>query len=46
MAENDRSYEAMKAVRKLGVGIAFDDFGTGYASLSLNRAGFAGDRLV
>ncbi|CAN7629705.1 putative bifunctional diguanylate cyclase/phosphodiesterase [Neorhizobium sp. LjRoot104] len=34
LADNDRSYEAMKAVRKIGVGIAFDDFGTGYASLS------------
>ena len=34
LADNDRSYEAMKAVRELGVGIAFDDFGTGYASLS------------
>lgn len=34
LADNDRSYEAMKAVRELGVGLAFDDFGTGYASLS------------
>jgi EAL domain-containing protein (putative c-di-GMP-specific phosphodiesterase class I) len=34
LADDDRSLEAMTAVRKLGVGIAFDDFGTGFASLS------------
>lgn len=34
LADNDRSFEAMRALRELGVGIAFDDFGTGYASLS------------
>jgi EAL domain-containing protein (putative c-di-GMP-specific phosphodiesterase class I) len=34
LADDDRSFEAMTALRELGVGIAFDDFGTGYASLS------------
>lgn len=34
LADDDRSFEAMTALRDLGVGIAFDDFGTGYASLS------------
>ncbi|WP_234894730.1 EAL domain-containing protein [Agrobacterium vitis] len=34
LANDDRSFEAMTALRDLGVGIAFDDFGTGYASLS------------
>ena len=34
LADDDRSLEAMTALRELGVGIAFDDFGTGYASLS------------
>lgn len=34
LADDDRSFEAMTSVRDLGVGIAFDDFGTGYASLS------------
>jgi diguanylate cyclase (GGDEF)-like protein len=34
LADDDRSFEAMTSVRNLGVGIAFDDFGTGYASLS------------
>lgn len=34
LADDDRSFEAMTSARDLGVGIAFDDFGTGYASLS------------
>ncbi len=34
LANDDQSFEAMTALRELGVGIAFDDFGTGYASLS------------
>ncbi len=34
LANDDRSIEAIMAARKLGVGIAFDDFGTGFASLS------------
>lgn len=34
LADDDRSLEAISALRELGVGIAFDDFGTGYASLS------------
>jgi len=34
LADDDRSVEAIAAARKLGVGIAFDDFGTGFASLS------------
>lgn len=32
--DDDRSLETLIALRALGVGIAFDDFGTGYASLS------------
>ncbi|UVC12553.1 EAL domain-containing protein (plasmid) [Rhizobium sp. TH2] len=32
--DDDKSLEAMTALRAMGVGIAFDDFGTGYASLS------------
>jgi len=32
--DDDRSLEAMTALRQIGVGIAFDDFGTGFASLS------------
>jgi diguanylate cyclase (GGDEF)-like protein/PAS domain S-box-containing protein len=32
--DNDKSLEALSALRAMGVGIAFDDFGTGYASLS------------
>jgi diguanylate cyclase (GGDEF)-like protein/PAS domain S-box-containing protein len=32
--DDDRSFEVMTALRELGVGIAFDDFGTGFASLS------------
>jgi diguanylate cyclase (GGDEF)-like protein/PAS domain S-box-containing protein len=31
---DDKSLQAMNALREIGVGIAFDDFGTGYASLS------------
>ncbi|GAK69477.1 putative signaling protein [Agrobacterium rubi TR3 = NBRC 13261] len=34
LADDDRSFDAMTLARDLGVGIAFDDFGTGYASLS------------
>lgn len=35
---DDRSFEILSHLRELGVGIAFDDFGTGYASLmSLQR---------
>jgi len=34
LADDGRSFEAMTALGKLGVGIAFDDFGTGFASLS------------
>jgi diguanylate cyclase (GGDEF)-like protein/PAS domain S-box-containing protein len=32
--DDDQSFEIMQALGELGVGIAFDDFGTGYASLS------------
>jgi diguanylate cyclase (GGDEF)-like protein/PAS domain S-box-containing protein len=32
--DSDKSLEAMIALREIGVGLAFDDFGTGYASLS------------
>lgn len=32
--DDDRSLEAVNTLREIGVGIAFDDFGTGYASLS------------
>jgi EAL domain-containing protein (putative c-di-GMP-specific phosphodiesterase class I) len=32
--DDDRSVEVMTAMRDIGVGIAFDDFGTGFASLS------------
>lgn len=32
--DDDRSLEAVNNLREIGVGIAFDDFGTGYASLS------------
>jgi diguanylate cyclase (GGDEF)-like protein/PAS domain S-box-containing protein len=31
---DDKSLQAMNSLREIGVGIAFDDFGTGYASLS------------
>ncbi len=34
LTDDDRSLEAMNMLRDIGVGIAFDDFGTGYASLS------------
>ncbi len=34
LRDDCRSLDAMDALRSLGVGIAFDDFGTGYASLS------------
>ncbi|WP_245428746.1 EAL domain-containing protein [Rhodoplanes elegans] len=32
--DDDRTIETFQRLRNLGVGIAFDDFGTGYASLS------------
>lgn len=31
---DDASMQALAAMREIGVGVAFDDFGTGYASLS------------
>lgn len=34
MHNDDKSLDAMNMLRDIGVGIAFDDFGTGYASLS------------
>jgi diguanylate cyclase (GGDEF)-like protein/PAS domain S-box-containing protein len=34
MADADRSYQDVQALRSLGVGISIDDFGTGYSSLS------------
>ncbi len=34
LGNDDRSLDVMTALREIGVGIAFDDFGTGYASLS------------
>jgi diguanylate cyclase (GGDEF)-like protein/PAS domain S-box-containing protein len=34
MAEADRSYQGVRALRSLGLGISIDDFGTGYSSLS------------
>jgi diguanylate cyclase (GGDEF)-like protein/PAS domain S-box-containing protein len=35
LAHDELVLEPLRALRHLGVGIAFDDFGTGYASLSL-----------
>lgn len=35
LQENDSSLAALKRLRAMGVGLAFDDFGTGFASLSL-----------
>ncbi len=35
LQNEQRIMEPLRRLRKLGVGIAFDDFGTGYASLSL-----------
>lgn len=35
LEQDERILEALQNLRELGVGIAFDDFGTGYASLSL-----------
>lgn len=32
---NDKVHESLRCLREHGIGIAFDDFGTGYASLSL-----------
>jgi diguanylate cyclase (GGDEF)-like protein/PAS domain S-box-containing protein len=32
--DNEASLHTLKAIRDIGVGVAFDDFGTGYASLS------------
>jgi diguanylate cyclase (GGDEF)-like protein/PAS domain S-box-containing protein len=34
LRDDDKSLQAMNILREMGVGIAFDDFGTGYASLS------------
>jgi diguanylate cyclase (GGDEF)-like protein len=39
-----RTFEALQALRKIGVAIALDDFGTGTSSLSLLRS-FSFDRL-
>ncbi|RZI73041.1 MAG: EAL domain-containing protein, partial [Pseudomonas sp.] len=35
LAHDELVLEPLRALHQLGVGIAFDDFGTGYASLSL-----------
>ncbi len=35
LRHNNQSTSALRKLRSLGVGIAFDDFGTGFASLSL-----------
>ena len=35
LAQDERVLEPLRVLHQLGVGIAFDDFGTGYASLSL-----------
>jgi diguanylate cyclase (GGDEF)-like protein/PAS domain S-box-containing protein len=35
LRHNNQSTRALRKLRSLGVGIAFDDFGTGFASLSL-----------
>ena len=32
--DNETSLQTLKSIRDIGVGVAFDDFGTGYASLS------------
>jgi EAL domain-containing protein (putative c-di-GMP-specific phosphodiesterase class I) len=32
--DEEASLQTLKAIRDIGVGVAFDDFGTGYASLS------------
>lgn len=32
--DSEASMQALKAIRDIGVGVAFDDFGTGFASLS------------
>ena len=37
LAEDPRIVEQLRTLRDLGVGIAFDDFGTGFASLSALR---------
>lgn len=34
LGRDDRALAVLQALRKLGVGLSFDDFGTGYASLS------------
>jgi diguanylate cyclase (GGDEF)-like protein/PAS domain S-box-containing protein len=34
LGDDERSYQTFKGIRDLGVGLAFDDFGTGFASLS------------
>jgi diguanylate cyclase (GGDEF)-like protein/PAS domain S-box-containing protein len=35
LRHNNQSTKALRKLRSLGVGVAFDDFGTGFASLSL-----------
>jgi diguanylate cyclase (GGDEF)-like protein/PAS domain S-box-containing protein len=35
LSDDDAWVRRMQALRKLGIGLAFDDYGTGYASLSL-----------
>lgn len=37
LRDDNQSVQELKKLRSLGVGIAFDDFGTGFASLSLLR---------
>ena len=34
LEDGDRAYEVLRGIQNLGVKIAFDDFGTGYASLT------------
>lgn len=38
LEQDDRVLSSLQRLRALGVGIAFDDFGTGYASLSLLKS--------
>lgn len=35
LVEQEAMIRPLRAIRELGVGVAFDDYGTGYASLSL-----------
>lgn len=44
LSDTKRAFDIFSAVRKLGVKVAFDDFGTGYASLSYLKK-FQFDRL-